>query len=253
MVQMSMARRWRGSFRRVVANSEATRAALETEGFRDVAVIPCGIPATARRAPLAGTPVAAFCGRLTRQKGVHVLLAAWDRVRTRIPNAELLIAGDGPERRALESTVPLGVTFLGNVPHHELERETAAAWVQVAPSTGFEGLGLAAVEGMMRGLPVVASRLGGLREVVQPDVTGLLVEPNDPRALADALITLLSDRERCERMGACGREVAQRTFSQDLYVERLLRMYEGLVGDHRMSPRRVALDGDDRDSSLRSE
>jgi glycosyltransferase involved in cell wall biosynthesis len=233
MVQMSMARRWRGSFRRVVANSEATRAALEAEGFTNVAVIPCGIAASARRPPLTGTPVAAFCGRLTRQKGVHVLLAAWEQVRARIPNAELLDAGDGPERMALESTVPLGVTFLGNVPHDQLDRETAAAWVQVAPSTGFEGLGLAAVEAMMRGVPVIASRLGGLQEVVQPDVTGLLVEPNDPRMLADALIRLLSDRERCERMGACGREVAQRTFSQDLYVERMLGMYEGLVGARR--------------------
>ena len=231
MVQMGMARRWRGHFRRVVANSEATRTALEAEGFRDVSVIRCGVPAAPHRPALGSTPVAAFCGRLSRQKGAHILLAAWEQVRARIPNAQLLIAGDGPERGALESTVPLGVTFLGNVPHDAIDQEMSAAWVQVAPSTGFEPLGLAAVEAMMRGLPVVASRLGGLSEVVTSGVTGLLVEPNDPRQLANALITLLGDRATCERMGACGREVAQRTFSQDAYVERLLAMYQTLVAE----------------------
>lgn len=233
MVQMHLAKRWRGAFRRVVANSEATRAALEAEGFSDVAVIPCGVAEQPHRPALDSRPTAAFCGRLTRQKGAHVLLAAWERVRERIPNAELLIAGDGPERRALESTVPLGVTFLGNVPHHELDRVMSSVWVQVAPSTGFEPLGLAAVEAMMRGVAVVASNRGGLTEVVQPDVTGLLVEPNDPVALASALIALLGNRGTCERMGTAGRSFAQQRFSQDLYVERLLAMYEGLVAERR--------------------
>jgi glycosyltransferase involved in cell wall biosynthesis len=233
MAQMHMARRWRGAFRRVVANSHATRAALEAEGFTNVSVIPCGVPSIAPRAPLSGVPAACFSGRLTRQKGVHVLLEAWRTVREQVPDAQLLIAGDGPGRRALEAAAPAGVTFLGAVPHDELPRATAAAWVHVVPSAGFEGLGLAAIEAMMRGVAVVASRIGGLSEVVQPDVTGVLVEPNDAGRLATALITLLRDRHRCERMGARGREVAEQSFSQDVYVDRLVALYESLVAEHR--------------------
>jgi glycosyltransferase involved in cell wall biosynthesis len=198
-----------------------------------VSVIPCGVPSRVPRPPLSVAPLACFTGRLTRQKGVHVLLAAWGAVREQVPDARLLIAGDGPERRALEAAAPAGVTFLGTVPHEELDRTTAAAWVHVVPSVGFEGLGLAAVEAMMRGRAVVASRIGGLSEVVQPDVTGVLVEPNDPGRIATSLIALLGNRERCEQLGARGREVAERSFSQDVYVDRLLAVYEDLVAEHR--------------------
>jgi glycosyltransferase involved in cell wall biosynthesis len=68
---------------------------------------------------------------------------------------------------------------------------------------------------------------------VQSDVTGVLVEPNDATGLATALITLLGDRERCERFGARGREVAERSFSQDAYVDGLLTLYESLVAERR--------------------
>ena len=232
MVQMEMTGRWRGVFRRVVANSDATRAALEAEGFRNVSVIRCGVPAAPPRQPAAGTvPVACFAGRLTRQKGVHVLLEAWPTVRAQVPDARLVIAGDGPERRALQALTTDGVSFLGAVPHRELDRATASAWVHVAPSSGFEPLGLAAIEAMMRGQPVVASRTGGLSEVVESGVTGLLVEPNDVPGLAAALVSLLRDRQRCETMGARGRDVAQRTFSEDAYVDRLVALYEELVAE----------------------
>jgi glycosyltransferase involved in cell wall biosynthesis len=162
-----------------------------------------------------------------------VLLEAWKMVRAELPDARLLIVGDGPERRELEATSCPGVTFLGAIAHAELAHTTRAAWVQVAPSLGFEALGLAAVEAMMRGHAVVASRSGGLSEVVQPDATGLLVEPNDAAALASALIALLSDRQRCERLGARARMVAEQSFSQDVYVDRLVALYDGLVAEGR--------------------
>jgi glycosyltransferase involved in cell wall biosynthesis len=233
MVQMRLTQRWRSVFRRVVANSEATRLALESAGFANVGVIPCGVPTVPRRSPFRGPPVACFTGRLTRQKGVHVLVAAWNTVRRALPNAELVIVGDGPDRRALEASAPPGVTFLGTVPRHEVDAAVAHAWVHVVPSTGFEGLGLAAIEAMMRGRPVVASRAGGLAEVVRHDATGVLVEPNDSTALAEALISLLQNPVRCEQMGACGRDVAERSFSVDGYVERFLAVYEALVAEPR--------------------
>jgi glycosyltransferase involved in cell wall biosynthesis len=229
MVQMRLTRHWRSGVRRVIANSDATRAALEADGFKDVSVIRCGVALAPPRAPLTGSPVATFCGRLTRQKGVHVLLSAWPAVRHRIPDAQLTIVGDGPERAALEAAAPAGVTFVGAVPHRDTHRATANAWILVFPSLGFEPLGLAAIEAMMRGVPVVASRVGGLPEVVTADETGLLVAPNDAPALANALVALLSDRQRCEQMGTRAREVATRSYSEDAYVDGLLTVYEQLV------------------------
>jgi glycosyltransferase involved in cell wall biosynthesis len=233
MVQMRLTRQWRGAFRRVVANSEATRAALEAGGFKDVSVIRCGVPHGLPRPPLQGPPVATFCGRLSWQKGVHVLLSAWADVRRRLPDAQLIVVGDGPERAALEATATAGVTFVGAVGHGQVQEATTSAWVHVAPSLGFESLGLAAVEAMMRGVPVVASRVGGLPEVVESGETGLLVAPNDAPALASALVSLLSDRQRCEEMGVRARAMAERAFSEDGYVDGLLTLYEQLVREQR--------------------
>lgn len=229
MGQMRLVRRWRGHLTRVVANSEATRAALEAGGFNDVTVIPCGVARHARRPALTDVPTALFCGRLTRQKGVHVLLESWSAVTGRIPHARLLVVGDGPERAALERSSAPGVVFCGALPHAEVDRVAATAWIQVVPSIGFEPFGLVAAEAMMRGTAVVGSRVGGLPEVVQADVTGTLVPSNDSGALAAAMTEMLLDRERCEAMGERGRCAAEAQFSEDLYVDRLVTCYRSLL------------------------
>ena len=229
MAQMQMLRRWRGALDRVVANSEATRDALEAEGYRDVSVIRCGVASNPGRPPLSGAPTAVFCGRLTPQKGVAVLLTAWHAVLQRIPEARLEIVGDGPERERLERAAPPGVTFHGRLPHNEVDRVAATAWVQVVPSIGFEPLGLAAVEAMMRGTAVVATRIGGLPEVVDSETTGTLVQPGNVGELAAAMIALLLDRTRCEAMGARGRTVATDRFDEDRYVDAFIECFESLL------------------------
>jgi glycosyltransferase involved in cell wall biosynthesis len=181
-----------------------------------------------------------FAGRLTRQKGVHVLLAAWSSVRRAVPSARLLVAGDGPERTALahaalEHAAHEGVTFLGHLSPVELGRHADSAWVQVVPSVGFEPFGLVAAEAMMRGLPVVATRAGGLAEVVADRITGTLVAPNDAAGLADALAELLCDERRCERMGALGRARAEALFSDELYADRFVALYESMLARPRVS------------------
>ena len=81
----------------------------------------------------------------------------------------------------------------------------------------------------MRGRAVVASRVGGLPEIVTHGENGLLVKPGDPTALADALIALLSDRTRCEQLGANGRAAAMQQFSTGLYVTRFAAVYQSLI------------------------
>ncbi len=233
MGQMQLWRRWHGVFDRIVANSEATRAALEAEGLTNIVVIPCGVRPGPARSEFAPFPTAFFSGRLTRQKGVHVLLDAWRTVALEIPQARLLIAGDGPERAALEQAAGAGVTFLGSVPHADLNEIARGAWIQVVPSVGFEPFGLVAVEGMMRGSAVVAARSGGLADLVEHNVTGRLTEPGDRDGLADTLVAMLSDRKLCEQMGDRGRRIATERYGDALYVERFARLYESLIADSR--------------------
>jgi glycosyltransferase involved in cell wall biosynthesis len=233
MGQMSLWWRWRSSFAAIVANSEATRQSLAAAGLEKVAVIPCGVAPRRQRPPLSGPPAALFSGRLVRQKGIDVLLQAWSEVARQLPEARLKITGDGPERERLEQTLPPGVALLGHLAPASFDEVAEDAWVQVVPSLGQEAFGLAAAEAMMRGTAVLASRTGGLPEVVEAEASGRLVAPGDPGELAAALIAMLGDRELCESMGAAGRAIGIRQFSADVYVERFIALYRALLMERR--------------------
>lgn len=207
MTQLALLRRWRGVFDAVVGLSETVRRPLEAEGIGPVQVIPNGVPERPQRPALSGPPTVAFAGRLVVEKGADVLLRAFAAVVGQVPDAHLLLAGDGPERGRLgqlADRVPGHVTWLGHLPPAELERRCDAAWVQAVPGRWDEPFGNVATEAMMRGTAVVASDLGGPAEVVREGVTGLLVPPGDAAALAGALVRLLTDRGLAERLGAAG-------------------------------------------------
>ncbi len=148
------------------------------------------------RAP-AAEPLFVFTGRLSEEKGVDVLLRAFGLLRAREIAATLRIVGDGPERARLEALArSLGleatVQFVGSVPREQIEAELVAPWALVAPSIWAEPLGLTALEAIVRGVPVVASAVGGFAETVQPGVSGLLFPNGDEHALADRLAELAS-------------------------------------------------------------
>jgi glycosyltransferase involved in cell wall biosynthesis len=128
-------------------------------------------------------PLAVCAGRLTRQKGQDVLLAAWPAIRAALPAAELALVGDGDLRESLIAGATPGVRFAGGVP--DVRDWLAAADLVVVPSR-WEGLPLIALEAMATGRSVVGSAIPGLVEVVQ-DSVGALVPPDDPAALAVAL------------------------------------------------------------------
>lgn len=233
MFQMKLWRRWRKAFNVIVANSEAVRRRLIDEGLAPVEVVFNGVPITSPRPPLSSSPAVAFAGRLVREKGVDVLLRAFARVVAEIPTARLLLAGDGPERKRLTKlTAELGlsatVSMLGHLSREQLERARAGAWVQCVPSRWAEPFGMVAAEAMMRGTAVVASRCGGLTEIVQDGRTGILVPPGDAEALAEALLRLLGNRELAEQMGRAGREVALARFSEGAFVDRLEQLHQEL-------------------------
>jgi glycosyltransferase involved in cell wall biosynthesis len=232
--QMWLWRKWRYAFTRIVANSRAVQESLIADGIEPVEMIHNGVEMVSVTRALSTKPIVVFAGRLVREKGVGVLLQALAMVTCRIPEAQLLIAGDGPERATLvELSDKLGITtnvsFLGHLPKEKMEARFAQAWVQVVPSLWAEPFGLVAVEAMMRGTAVIASSMGGLGEIVDHGKTGFLVPPNDPHALAENLIELLSDRMKAESMGRSGRDVAEAQFSLSRQCEQFEIIYQQMV------------------------
>jgi len=235
MIQMKLWRRWRRAFDAIIANSFATRRRLEAEGIEPVEVIWNGVPVRPERPPLENPPVIAFAGRLVPEKGADVFLNAFASVKGRIPQAQGLIAGDGPERSRLAAQIERcglasSVNMLGHLSREQLETRFAKAWVQVVPSRWEEPFGIVAAEAMMRGTAVIASETGGLGELIRHGETGLLIPPSDPASLAGALLSLLNDRDRADRIGRNGREFALRNLTEDLFTSRFVELYESLCG-----------------------
>jgi glycosyltransferase involved in cell wall biosynthesis len=174
----------------------------------------------------------ASVGRLVPVKGHVHLIEALPEVLRRRPDAAVLIVGDGPLRRDLEGRArSLGVADRVRLPGHrgDVARVLGAADLFALPSLN-EGLGLALVEAMAMGLATVASRVGGVPEVVLDGETGLLTPPGDAGALAGAILRLMGDAEARARMGAAGRERARARFSIERTVRETERLYEELMG-----------------------
>ncbi len=174
-------------------------------------------------------PLVVCIARLHPQKGVDVLLDALELLAARGQQPRTLVVGpDSPgleslarDLRARSGRLP-EVELIGQVP--DASAHLAAAWVYVQPSRE-ESFGLAALEASAVGLPVIASRVGGLRDVVVDGVTGILVGVEQPRELADALEHLLDSPADRDRLGAAGRERARTHFSRRQFTERLAAVY----------------------------
>src|SRR2546428_2962550 len=169
-------------------------------------------------------PYVAAVGRLVPQKGFDVLLEAFARLR--VPEVELLIAGDGPERRRLGAIVErlwLGARghLLGTVTRATVASLYRGARVVPRPSR-WGGMPPGCLEALGSGRAVVASRVDGIPDAVGDGETGLLVPPEDPLALADALGALLEDGPRRERLGARGRALVCAELTWASVAERYL-------------------------------
>lgn len=170
-------------------------------------VIYAGVNAGERKQGPAGKRVV-FIGGLVKQKGVDVLLHAFKKVAAEHGDAELLVVGDGGERRSLERLGrKLGVRarFLGAV--KDVAGVLAGSAVLVLPSRE-EGFGLVILEAMRSGVAVVATRVGGIPEIVRDGENGLLVEKEDPEALAEAIVKVLGDEALRSRLISGGFETA---------------------------------------------
>ncbi len=180
-----------------------------------------------------------FVGRFIELKGGEILLRAFQKVLQAEPRARLVMIGSGPKdaewkHLARELGLEPAVTFTGRLRPEQLAREYPRAAVVAVPSyeigTGqTEALGVVAIEALAFGTPVVASRTGGLPEVVLHEKTGLLVPPRDPEALAQALLRLLRNPRLRETLGRQGREHYKTHFSTESAGRRLAEIYRNLV------------------------
>src|SRR5882724_4336611 len=169
------------------------------------------------------------CRQLFPRKGIRFLIEAAAQLKARFPDLKVVVAGDGFERPDLIALaerlgIARDVTFLGWVPNSELPQYYRAAALSVIPSLE-EGFGIPAAEAMGCETAVVASDAGGLPEVVEHGVTGLIVPRGDATALAEAIGSLLADPVLRARMGRAGRERALRLFDWDRSAEQFERIY----------------------------
>jgi glycosyltransferase involved in cell wall biosynthesis len=217
-----------------VALSEEMRDEMRAAGFRSVAKIPNGVPipedlTTERRAAarqLLGISgrVVLYIGRLQHEKGVDVLAEAWRSLS--IPDATLLAVGDGPLREVLARLQTNGTMSRVDLrgPTGDVQTYLDAADVFVLPSRA-EGLSYALLEAMATGVPVVATSVGGNREVVASPDLGVLVPSEDAPALAAALAEVIDNRELASRLGRSGREHVRSSYSVQTMLDAYERLY----------------------------
>jgi glycosyltransferase involved in cell wall biosynthesis len=225
----------------LVVPSQFLAAAAAHAGFDPARthVIPSGVDTTffTPTPQPVGPPTVAFVGRFVEKKGLRTLFAAWPAIASAAPDARLELIGDGP----LRDLVPSGDPRVDHrLPDPSQRREQVRelmrrATVVVTPSqTGPDGdsesLLLVNLEAAASGRPVVSTRHGGIPEYVVEGTTGLLVQPGDPAALADAVVRVLGDRSLATSLGAAGADHAKQYDARactsrvdDLYDELLRR------------------------------
>jgi phosphatidylinositol alpha-mannosyltransferase len=178
-----------------------------------------------------------FFGRVEPRKGAMYLLKAYAQIKERHPDTRLIIAGVGPEigdlRRFAHRHKVADVFFAGRPTDEDKARFYKTADIFVAPSTGQESFGIVLLEAMAAGCAVVASDIHGYKRVVQRNVSGLLVEPKDPEALAQALERLIREPETRRALGAAGAERAPEYDWKHVTGE-LVRVYEQAIERHRL-------------------
>lgn len=237
MISLNRRRRtWETCVDRFLVPSEFSRALLVEGGLAAERIIvkpnfvrDLTLPDTVTPLPTefnAESSQVVFVGRLSREKGLLTLLAAWREVEATNSDAQLLILGDGPLLAELQQLAKgLRVSFAGRVEEAGVHAAIHASTLLVLPSECYETFGRVVVEAYVLSRPVIVSRLGGAAELVRENKTGLLFAAGKVEELRLAILSLLGDREKCLRLGAAGREEYESFFTPEANYPLLLRAY----------------------------
>jgi glycosyltransferase involved in cell wall biosynthesis len=174
---------------------------------------------------------ALFAGRISPEKGVRTLLRGWQRVNS----VDLKIVGDGPlldeVRRFVQTEKLASVETLAQRPHREVVDLMTGARFLVVPSEWYETFGLVIIEAFACGVPVIASRLGAMAEIVEGERTGLLFNPGDPEDLANKVHWAVAHPDAMARMGETARRVYEQKYTPEKNYEMLQAIYERAIGE----------------------
>lgn len=221
--------------RKLTVKIAVSQAAADVAGSRvggSFEIVPNGVDvgrfATASAADLGPGTKLLFVGRLDERKGFPTAVRAFAVLADEMPGLRLVVAGDGPDRGAvegLEASTRARVRMLGAVPNVDLPPISVACDVYLGTAVGGESFGVVLVEAMAANLPVVASDIGGYREVVRPGVDAIVVPPRDEVALADAIRRVLTDDGLAARLREAGRERAD-AFDWPVILAAIEALYE---------------------------
>ncbi len=197
-----------------------------------------------------GKVIVGLVGRLTPIKGHSLFLKAMARVARVIPNLQIQIIGDAPKPQYKEELLTLtrnlglehAVEFLGT--RYDIPELLSRMDVLVAPSVGEEAFGRVVIEAGACGVPVVATRMGGLVDVVENEKDGLLVGPDDPRILADAVLRLLKDTEYAQKLARSLRKKVETEFTLEKMFDRTLKIYGEALARRRILVIKLSAIGD---------
>jgi glycosyltransferase involved in cell wall biosynthesis len=167
---------------------------------------------------------ALFVGRLSPEKGLQILLKAWERV-----DFPLRILGGGPLRISLSADLSRRVSVLGHRPHAEVGPAMREAQFLVMPSEYIEGFPMVIVEAFANGLPVIASRLGTMADVIEDGVTGLHFTVGDPDDLAAKVAWAITHGDRMVEMGSAARRVYETRYNEETNYQSLLKIYRNTI------------------------
>ena len=209
-----------------IALTEFAKQQLLSAGFEDkqIVVMPNGVSLPDGSADPTTGSYAGFIGRLSSEKGISTLLDAG-----RITGIPIHIAGEGPERPQLSHDAPKNVEFAGQLNRTGVSAFYREARFIVVPSKWFEGFPLVIAEAMSQGLPVIASRIGGLPEIVEDGVTGFLFEPGNAEDLAIKMRSLWENPVLCQQMGRAALQKVMRKYTEDIYFRNLMAVYQRAV------------------------
>lgn len=173
---------------------------------------------------------ALFVGRISQEKGISTLLRAWGQV-----DCDLLVAGDGPTVDTIHDTQFRRIRSLGNIPRAEVANAMTTAEFLVMPSECYEGFPMVLVEAFAHGLPVVASRLGSMVEIVDDGVTGLHFNPGDAEDLAAKVNWLHSHPDECRQMGKNARREFEKKYTPERNHELLMKIYKEVIDEKKQA------------------
>lgn len=168
-----------------------------------------------------------FVGRLVREKGLCAFAGAIDALKEKGVQHRVMVVGDGPERDCFQKRLGDGV-FTGFLVGEDLARAYASADVFLNPSLT-EAFGNVMLEAMASGLPAVCAKASGSNSLIQHKINGLLVEPDNTKAFADALATVIQDETLCSKMQYAARDLAQ-AFTWPAVLETVIEQYDDIVG-----------------------